>query len=241
MRNDIIDRIDWRVHRKAADSARANGADFHCAQECGFAATEQPPRGEEYAVELLRTYRALLFEWSTHQERWHWGTLEGVLAKTKAVLADEPTRKGQGETGTERGQTTKTPGGEFPRIGDEVTTENLDVTLRQLFGSEDRKDEFQGYAIGIRRAAKRDITTALARQAEEHARARDADRAKIAELETAAKEWAVVTDRWMKERDANAKAARELERVRELGSHFNHRFPDECEQCSELRGILGMW
>jgi hypothetical protein len=35
--------------------------------------------------------------------------------------------------------------------------------------------------------------------------------------------------------EANAKAAREL------GSHFNHRFPDGCEQCAELCGILGMW
>jgi hypothetical protein len=40
MRNDIIDRINWRVHREAADAALANGHCFECASEFGFRASE---------------------------------------------------------------------------------------------------------------------------------------------------------------------------------------------------------
>jgi hypothetical protein len=38
-----MDRAARKVHNAAVDVARAQGADFHCAQQVGFAATNNPP------------------------------------------------------------------------------------------------------------------------------------------------------------------------------------------------------
>ena len=39
----IEDRVARKIHNAAVDAARARGADFHCAQLIGFAATDDPP------------------------------------------------------------------------------------------------------------------------------------------------------------------------------------------------------
>jgi hypothetical protein len=38
-----LDRAARKKHNAVADAARARGADFHCAQLIGFAATNDPP------------------------------------------------------------------------------------------------------------------------------------------------------------------------------------------------------
>ena len=39
MRNDLLDRLAWRIHHDAFDKARKEGADFHASTRAGFAAT----------------------------------------------------------------------------------------------------------------------------------------------------------------------------------------------------------
>ena len=43
MRNDLLDRLAWRIHHDAFDKARKQGAGFHAATLAGFAATDTPP------------------------------------------------------------------------------------------------------------------------------------------------------------------------------------------------------
>jgi hypothetical protein len=39
----VKDKMNRQTHNAAVDAARARGADFHCAQLIGFAATDDPP------------------------------------------------------------------------------------------------------------------------------------------------------------------------------------------------------
>jgi hypothetical protein len=39
----IEERAARKIHDAAVDAAKAKGADFWCAQRCGFAATDVPP------------------------------------------------------------------------------------------------------------------------------------------------------------------------------------------------------